>query len=139
MKPECSEWSVWEGPEVEGDFDRGVKTLFVRSGFNPIENDDDLWLLKKYKRVWFCAEYYKVSVINWVARFTPLNVCYELNAAFTKRSEIDPKVKVYAKVNLGLLEGDQICVGPPYKDESFVIGKGQKVSPQDYSSDRRIK
>jgi len=131
-------WDVWEGPEIEGSFDREEMTLFVRNNFDPMRMVDDLELLRKYSRVWFCAEFIDKEVINWVAENEDVKVCYELGHLF-RREEISKKVRVYGKVNLGLIEGDQICVGKPYQDESFVIGEGVKVSVADYERDVRIK
>lgn len=138
MDAESKNWSVWEGPEIEGHTDLGVKTLFVRDNFYPLERDEDKKLLDSYDRIWFCAEYIHIDVINYIADTLNKSVCYELNPLF-KREEISPNVQCYLKVKFNLLPKDHICVGLPYNDESFVIGTGNKVSVSDYKVDVRIR
>jgi len=129
---------VWEGPEIEGHVDLGDKTLFVRYDFFPRDRVEDMELLTKYKRIWFCSEYIDFETINYCADRLGMNVCYEINPLY-KRSIISENVRCYLKISFDLKDGDHICVGPAYNDESFMIGEGKKVNVDEYAVDVRIR
>ena len=140
MKPECSEWSVWKGPEIEGQTEIGVKTLFVRDNFSPMNSLEDRLILKEFDRVWFCEEFKDEVTIGYCFGLGK-KLCMEVS--LDKYPELSEEVKnnvqLYIKVPIDLKEDDHICVGQPYKDEAFAVGKGNKVKPEQYDVDIRIK
>lgn len=146
-----SEWKIWKGKEVEGTKGVGEMTLFIRSleGYNLTEESDVAFLAErsKCKRVWFTKEFLVwcwAIAKNWkilenIAKHFE-TVCLE-----TEPKDLDSiplkfrkKFTVYLKVNSVLKKGDFVCVGRPFEDEAFEVGKGKKVNPKDYAGDIKI-
>lgn len=137
-KPPCSQWSVWIGNEIEGHSDLGEKTLFIRRDFGGSDFD----LLDQVDRVWFCKEYKDYNVIKAV-RALGKKVCVEVVPGGIENAlpdDIHENATLYLKMNVkGLKNGDHICVGKPFEEESFMIGSGTKVTKDQYLADRKIK
>jgi hypothetical protein len=136
--PECSEWKLWIGHEIEGTKDLGVKTLFVREA----SNSDIIKNLAGVPRVWFCKEF--VALQNWgvLPYLKGRAICVEMTVEFLQRGflpqEVRDRCTVYLKVPVTLFKGDFICVGQAFKDESFEVGKGAVVTPDQYNKDVKI-
>lgn len=137
--PPCAVWKVWLGPEIEGQTDLGERTLFVRAA-TPARIEELVALyVPQVKRVWVCKE------------FRSWNCIRRLRAAFDKVvMEVDrhnlgmlpPDLfngcQLYYKLSVNLKQGDYVCVGPAFSDESFVIGRGDQVDPAMYRRDESV-
>ena len=129
---------MWMGREVEGVSNLGEMTLFARGG--------DIWkALDQHKditRVWLCKEYLAKHDIEATLRLlqrlvykdyrTALEVPYEAHGVYQRLYAF---AVVYVKLELPLRLGDHICVGYPFRDESFEIGRGNIVTPDSYKAD----
>jgi hypothetical protein len=135
-KVPCSQWALWYGREIEGSQDRGQYTLFVRRLEPPHTLRD---FKDRFSRIWFCAEYRNWTMIR-LATECFKDVCVEVKYGEQIPQDIFRKVRVYLKIpdQIGLKRGDQLCFGSAYCDEAFEIGKGIKVSPEEYMQDIRI-
>ena len=143
-KPPCSEWNIWKGPEVEGTKSKGVQTLFIRSlaQFSAISADADFGFFRsksKCSRVWFCKEFTDWKKVKAIAKHFD-EVCIEVEPKCYDSipASLRKKARIYLKVDTQLKAGDFICVGPAFSDESFEIGTGATVKPDDYAKDTRI-
>lgn len=146
MKPPCANWSVWVGPEVEGSSGLGERTLFIRQ--LPAEwaltIDSDLKQLRKRSnstRVWFCKEFLNWPMLEAIAaHYEPGNVCIEVepNCFESLPRRFRQNYRIYVKLDLPLKPGDHVCVGPAFSDESFEMGHGSKVLPEQYLKDIKI-
>lgn len=142
--PACSKWKLWLGDEIEGTVERGVKTLFIRELPPKLQPTDDLSILKsKATRVWFCKEFTNWPLMFAIAElFGYENCCIEVEPKHLAAVplKIRQGMRIYLKVTLfyQLKPGDQICVGKRFADEAFEVGKGHKVSPEQYAADVRI-
>lgn len=159
-QPECSNWNVWVGKEIEGETSRGQMTLFVRelpSAHNfktlrskalaayPVEDRG-----MPLRRIWFCEEFI-ATCPNWnfiecavEAGFTEPCVCVTYpfpspSVSWFVRT-LAGKAAVYLKLSdLNFLSaGDHVCIGKKFADEAFALGQGRKVVPEDYRNDIRI-
>jgi hypothetical protein len=149
-RPPCSSWSVWAGREIEGTQELGVPTLFIRRLDRSTAKSIKRLIVYKQlyphlNRVWFCQEFWasgdcRVNSVIRKAFELYLSVCIETNAQKfpTLPDDIKEKARIYYKIPHQLKPGDQICVGPAYKDEAFEIGAGIKVAPGDYTQDVRL-
>lgn len=148
MTPECSKWSIWIGKEVEGSSDIGVETLFIRSlstTVDEFERQADALIPAMTRRgeitrVWFCKEFTDWKLLRAIAKHFK-TVCMEVSIKQYGNlpRDFQTDFTIYLKVNLLMKAGDHICVGPPFQDEAFKIGTGVKVTPQQYSNDRKIR
>jgi hypothetical protein len=146
MKPPCADWKLWTGAEIEGTSELGSKTLFIRSlsDFNVVDQKqfaEQLAELSGCKRVWFCKEFRDWKFLENIASHFE-SVCIEAlpNNYVNIPKRIRLKYRIYVKVIMpNLKPGDFICVGEPFMDEAFEIGKGATVKPEDYLKDKRIK
>lgn len=147
-QPPCATWEMWKGGEVEGNVSVGVQTLFIRSldKFPQLTPDSDFSVLRTRSgcsRVWFCKEFLKWKFIDAIAPHFD-ETCIEVEPqAFTAiPNRLRKLARIYVKVilpdGLNLKAGDFICVGPPFNDESFQIGRGNKVKPEQYLNDVKI-
>ena len=142
--PPCREWAIWVGKEVEGTTNVGVTTLFIRSleGFHIDPETSDLSFFRKKtgaSRVWFCREFVDWKLLKRIAKEFD-EVCIEVEPKCFENIPLALRDKaiIYLKVDTPLKPGDFVCVGPAFHDESFKIGSGSKVKPQDYLQDKRI-
>ena len=141
-KPECADWGLWLGAEIEGHTGLGARTLFIRR--LPVAITAE-WLVEKSKadRVWFCKEFKDWPRLEAIAsKFPSANVCIEIEAPVYRSlpAAFRKDYVIYVKVPsvVGLKAGDHVCVGAAFSDESFMIGTGAKVNPGDYGADTRI-
>ena len=136
-KPACASWDVWTGEEVEGTSDLGRTTLFIRrmSGIKFVSLVAADWTVT---RIWFCKEFRKWDVIR-EALACGYTVCVEGNPHRPPPSDICNRVHVYWKYPLpkDAKSGDHVCMGPPFRDEAFVLGNGKRVTENDYAKDRK--
>lgn len=136
LTPPCYTWGIWEGYEIEGNVDIGVKTLFIRK----CSKDDILQYCKLYTRVWFCEEFK-----NWELIRLSKTLCSNINLAVYYEDVKDVPVdifnicRMYVKFNLQLKQGDQLGVGENFNQEFFSIGTGIKIDKQIYFQDVFIK
>jgi len=145
--PECSTWKMWTGKEIEGTTDIGEDTLFIRSASN-FAIKEILTRSPHIKRIWFCDEYVRhlrfkhvvYKFLNELLDDSKYKICLEVSESSLTylNSRLYEKAQLYLKVPSVLKEGDFVCVGKPFEDEAFEIGKGAKVIPQDYSKDIKI-
>lgn len=138
--PPCKSWSVWVGPEIEGDVQLGAVTLFIRHAMpGTLERyiTASPW---KVTRVWFCAEFTDWAMVRQAYQRFQGAVCLEVNAQTIERvpKDVRTHTRIYYKLDAGLKEGDFVCAGPAYRDEAFRIGTGHKVSCEQYLADRRL-
>lgn len=133
--PPCSRWSVWEGPEVEGLVDIGVRTVFVRRG----EPDTVQRLIAPYQRVWFCSTWKDWATVRKAVADNK-DVCLEINLGSRVPHDLATRCKLYLKARplCKLKPGDHVCVGDRYAEESFQVGSGSVVRPQSYLCDKRL-
>ena len=138
-KPPCSEWGIWEGPEIEGHSQLGEMTLFVRRGnFLPILKN------RNYKRVWFCREF-----CDWAALHELLDSPSVDGSIFA--IEVTPEtlsnvpswvfkhLEVHYKWAVDPKKGDHICLGQPFNEFSFQLDTPKaSVSPDMYLGDVRL-
>lgn len=146
-KPPCADWSLWVGEEIEGSeaTGKGIKTLFVRSlaAFpSLLLPDSDLSILRTKSnctRVWFCKEFEQWALMLRIAELFQ-EACLEVEPKrySSVPMKVRKKCRVFIKVGIELKPGDVICVGPAFADESFTIGTGNKVTPEQYGNDKRI-
>lgn len=135
--PDCAEWNLWLGPEVEGTIGIGVPTLFVRKATR-----DEVFAAARQHgigRVWFCKEWADWETIVQVLS-SGRKVCLEVTPETIRLVPVFvmKEACVYLKVDTELKDGDHVCVGPAFADEAFRIGTGAKVEPVDYAGDRRL-
>lgn len=155
-RPPCADWAVWKGPEIEGTKGVGVATLFIRSlaSFKLQPDADWKWIREKSAcpRVWFCKEFFTQGIKGEDGTFLAWDFIRAIGKHFDEVClEVEPqhlpgvprdvkkKARLYVKVNIEQLKaGDFICVGPTFADESFELGTGAKVNPEQYLQDIRI-
>ena len=147
LKPECAEWSIWIGKEIEGQSDIGVETLFIRrlnstaEEFEKLKDDLGPKLTRRgtIKRVWFCKEFQNWPLLRVIAKHFK-TVCLEVTPKGYDNlpREFKTDFIIYLKVPFMLKKGDHVCVGAAFQDESFQIGKGNRVSPEQYANDVRV-
>ncbi len=148
LKPPCADWSIWVGGEVEGSSDLGATTLFIRAlnstpeEFEQLSKDLVPRLTKKgtITRVWFCKEFQNWPLIRVIAKHFK-TVCLEVTPKGYDNLPRDFKTDytIYLKVPFMLKKGDHICVGAAFQDEAFQIGTGNRVSPEQYLNDVKVK
>ena len=138
--PACADWAIWTGREVEGPVDRGEPTVFIREYNVPVSNDHSILTNKgKIRRVWFCKEFTNWPLLQAVAlEFDRVCVEVEPKNYGNLPMNIRRTARIYLKVAVPLKDGDIVCVGRPFYDESFAMGCGQKVTKEDYSQDRML-
>lgn len=145
--PDCANWKLWLGKEIEGDRDVGQLTLFVRDTPWELSGDshkdfDDLMLSTRHhvirgsvSRIWFCEQFRNYEIMR-EAISRGFKVCVELTLRnMVLQPDILDKATIYVKLPLQLKEGDFVCIGRPYRDEAFRIGTGTKVTPEQYAED----
>jgi hypothetical protein len=141
MRPECANWKIWTGLEIEGSSEIGETTLFIRE-LVVTDLEADYSFMNRggsIKRIWFCKEFVDWPFLRVLSKHFAI-VCIE---ATPKTYENIPKdirsnFRIYLKVKQELKPGDFICVGPGFMDEAFQIGTGKKVTPEMYQNDIRI-
>jgi hypothetical protein len=147
MRPECASWEMWIGREIEGTSDLGEETLFIRKlDISRNEFKENLELPKvlnrngRIQRVWFCKEIMNWPLIREIIKHFKTS-CLEATLGRVPAIPLDllAQCTIYVKVDVRLKKGDHICIGPSYEDESFCIGTGNKVTPEQYAQDIRIK
>ncbi len=140
--PACAAWGVWLGPEIEGHDSLGEKTLFIRR-LNPTLPISHYfqWRLKGVNRVWFTKEFLNWNTIREFARVYE-KICLETNKHTYNGipSDLRKRARLYYKLepSVRLKDGDHICVGAAFRDESFLIGSGNAVIPEYYNRDEFI-
>lgn len=131
---ESKHWKIWSGKEIEGDIDKGVETVFIREC-----ELNDLNLILKFERIWFCEEFKNWGIIReCLNNHSNVNVSVYMEEFQQVPSDIKQSCRLYLKIK-GLKQNDIIGVGENYYQEFFTIGSGEKVAPQDYSEDIFIK
>ncbi len=140
---------MWIGREIEGQTDLGVKTLFVR--YSPAIEIVQVLEERQIQRIWFCKEYLRGRSIEQLKstfeileeKFPGIKICIELQ--LSDYHQFASALRVYGTFylkmgdNLSLLaNGDHVCIGSAFTDESFRIGSGNKVSPDQYLKDEFI-
>ena len=141
-KPPCAFWKIWTGGEVEGNFELGHETLFIRELENWEELESILVLKNHLSRIWFCKEFKDWSIVLRLHQTFPaksINLEVEAGRLDEIPSSVLALVKVYLKVSDALRDWDFVCVGPAFSDEAFCIGSGDKVSPVQYLHDKKIR
>ena len=142
--PECASWNVWLGKEIEGSVDIGELTLFIRNLTFKADSEKaeaiKVGILKLgIKRVWVCADFRQWAQLRLLL---PLfeKVCIEVNADFYRMVPLDllRTSRLYFKIPFPLKDGDFVCVGLPFEDQSFKVGSGIKVNPSQYTKDIKI-
>lgn len=161
--PLCKEWGVWCGPEIEGNDQIGVKTLFVRD----LRGQTIYATLKRaehyndapFDRIWLCKEFISVALRNDLdAVFSVLNririawpaakIAIEVDDAVTygvvtsarKLLEVSRcidagDISIFVKIPwVTELAPDYVCVGPAYADMAVKI-EGNRVTPLQYDDD----
>lgn len=141
--PPCANWNIWLGPEVEGQDNEalGKKTLFVRQGDPyPYVTKTGSRFNPSIVRIWFCKEFKDMVVVQDLANFFPVTLEVSLSTWYLLKKSVmeNERITLFFKLPISLRQGDHICVGPAFSDESFKIGTGSKVSVQDYLKDRRL-
>lgn len=137
--PPCAKWKVWLGKEIEGTYDLGEETLFIRNltGMTFVEARDTC---PHVKRVWFCKEFITTDNFNIMCAALEQfeSVCVEVDQWTIMPQIIWDRARIYYKVAVPLKTGDQVCVGNAFSDESFEVGEGRKVDPSMYLQDEQI-
>lgn len=136
--PECAHWDVWFGYEVEGTVERRQETIFIRR-LRKISLEEVHKGHPHVYRVWFCKEFRDFVTIRRAFQYWS-SVCLEVTYDELELIPEDLRrdCRVYLKIDFKLKRGDQVCVGSPYRDEAFEIGKGVAVSPSQYNQDIQI-
>ena len=141
--PDCANWKMWEGPEIEGYTDLNERTLFVRAAFQT-EIVKEL-SEKKHTRLWLCDEYSKLVNNNFLEvlrkNFTELKIVIgcTYDTYLTLSKFVKENFQLYIQLNnLQLKKDDHIKVGNLFYEESFLMGQGKKSNPQLYSNDIKI-
>jgi hypothetical protein len=139
IKPPCSEWGIWEGPEIEGHSQLGEMTLFVRRGdFRPY------LLQKKYKRVWICREFYNWALLsdvitNHITEGQIVAIEVTPNTIGGVPDWVFETLEVHYKWAVNPKKGDHVCLGQPFHEYSFKIGDEKpSVNPTMYLNDKRL-
>jgi len=135
--PPCKRWGLWKGKEIEGDKDLGVLTLFVRRAelqaiLDALSEDPTI------TRVWFCHEFREYKAMQTLFRqFKKHTFCVEVTEKSSERLPrwVWDKLTVYYKLRVSLKAGDFVSVGEAYADETFRLGTGAKVLPDQYLPD----
>lgn len=132
IKPNCSTWSIWEGLELEGNVDIGVKTLFIRN----CSKEDITKHCKNYTRIWFCEEFKNWELIRYCKTLCPnINLAVYYEDMKDLPVDIFDMCRLYVKLNLQLKHGDQLGVGKDFRQEFFVIDNGIKIDNTIYHKD----
>ena len=146
--PPCATWQIWYGKEIEGSTDIGATTLFMRKldctvdDWNRLESDMAPRLTRQgtVSRIWFCKEFTNWRLMVAIGKHFE-KVCVEV--AHKSYDHLPRGIKmnyqIYIKLPLMLKPGDHVCVGAPFNDEAFEIGKGVRVKPEQYLSDEKVK
>lgn len=141
-KPDCAHWNLWYGEEIEGNEDLGVRTLFVRKA-NISEIEKALHDFQ-INRIWFCKEYAESSsheAVVVLTRNPTVKAVTEVTVELLAKISVKLRRKSAFFLKLGELPLDNrdfIAVGPAFEDESFKLGEGYKVTPENYEKDIRI-
>lgn len=146
--PPCSKWKVWVGKEIEGTKDIGVQTVFIREipGMTVEKDYKFMTMGGKVARVWFCKEFLHAcaagkswDIMRKIMSLFPICAAeVEAQCVSMIPKDIYAKLTVYVKLDIKLKDGDFVCVGPAFSDESFEIGKGAKVTPEAYANDTKV-
>lgn len=136
--PNCNNWKLWSGKEIEGYTDIGVYTLFVRNAsIEEIERNNS------YERIWICSEHedlsdYFIDFLESLNRKIIFDFTYEKYQLLKQHGslyKID-KHQIYLRIDsLDLKFGDHVKIGKLFNEESFLIGSGKKVQESDYYED----
>lgn len=159
-KPPCATWSIWRGPEIEGEDDLGIETLFFRQAspdqlINTVKTHDHI------NRYWLCEDLSGTSV-QWAVQQllgvlnSRIAVCFLINAQTLKKDIPEflafraklprrlhytqkgiSRISVYYKLEIPSVAGDHICVGKRYFDAIIKIPDKQ-MRAIDYTKDVRI-
>ncbi len=134
--PACAFWKVWIGPEIEGQSDLGERTLFIRQA-TPARIEELISIYgPQVKRVWVCKEFtHWDSVRRLRAVFDKVVVEVNRHNVGMLPKEVFEGCQLYYKLPVELKQGDYVCVGQAFSDESFRIGKGDQVDPAMYRQD----
>ena len=152
-KPECANWKVWLGKEVEGIDDLGVTTLFTRElGF--LTHTDVITFLSsnsKVNRFWFCKEYLNYACIirdGFDEIYECLNagikVCLELRHDFAGSipADILSRCKLYYRIpEIALKAGDHVSWGEDFNYYYTMVSESDfnhKNNPKEYREDIKI-
>ena len=137
--PPCSTWSVWLGPEVEGQTDLGERTLFVRKASLARVEELVAAYSPSVTRVWVCKEFACWSAIRRLkAAFGKVVIEVDRHTVGAMPKELFDGCQLYYKLPVELKQGDYVCVGPAFSDESFRVGRGDQVDPAMYRRDELI-
>ena len=140
-KPDCSQWNIWEGKEIEGFTDINARTLFIRKASR--YKIQEVIVKGQYTRLWFCDEYDDLEE-KWIRSITDLcpkiifGVTYQ--KYLTLPSYIKQDFQIYLQLNdlVDLKKDDHIKLGTLYSEESFLVGTGKKAHPEFYNQDIKI-
>jgi len=92
-KPPCSDWGIWEGSEIEGLTQIGVKTLFVRRLPTGLLLSVLVGKLQikgmKYDRIWFCKEFVPPHITNYNSWLSGLELLFSYNPRLKVAIEVD--------------------------------------------------
>lgn len=151
--PLCADWQVWVGQEVEGETDLKEWTLFIRKNLTQRELDVYINAYREFlktkgqknTRIWFTKDFGSWQVLRY-AKQVVNHVCLEVDILelFGKGIRRLPytllyNVQLYVKIACSnLKKGDHVCIGKAFEDESFMLGNGRKVTPEDYRSDFQL-
>lgn len=139
--PDCANWNMWVGPEIEGYTDLGEMTLFVRkASFDQIV---DAIIKTKVWRIWFCDEFElddkELETLIRVDESKTFVIGCTYKKYLTLSKFVKENFQIYIQLNdLILKEGDHIKVGSLFYEESFMIGRGKVSNPKLYSNDIKI-
>ena len=147
MIPDCSKWSVWSGPEIEGEGnDLRVPTLFVRRGWRPHAFKEDADLLKGHKAVWFCMDFIRIErdaleVIEWAyMNADRVSIEVGVDTWFKYPQTLRNRCRLYFVAPPSLKQSDYVKVGPDYFQTCLRVGSQKPtVKPIDYGQDVIVK
>jgi hypothetical protein len=154
--PECAEWSVWFGKEVEGTIDVGEETLFIRNlGEKSFVEIVQEARKRNVERVFFTEEFnFWPTIRDALVYFPKVCKAHRIGEPFWAVGELPTisddeipadvvaRCRMYWKMpippTLFIKDGDQICVGKSFNEEIFEAGTGKKCRPEQYKDDEKV-
>lgn len=136
--PNCNNWAVWKGKEIEGETSLGMDTLFVRREFNT-KDLNDLKILSFFNRVWFTRDFKDFDTIRKVISMdkeVALEVRYQDLDLLPQ--DIFQAAQLYVVLDKFLPAGSHIKTGESFQEYMGVL-KAPTFQMSDYNQDIAIK
>lgn len=157
--PSCATWDLWAGPEVEGEDQIGVPTLFVRRLHPRLSVRQFVQRVSRmgfpFRRVWLCKEFVahhmpsvkkaESVLLHFTSGLSGPMIAVEVDTPHAyqtvhearRQPEFGFRVAIFVKIPWVAEPHaqDHICLGPAFHDMCFRVGAPKAMRPAQYASD----